>query len=160
MTYTTLDSGERQVYSSGMRRDTQDGKPRFDLLIPRGLPYERQLLTRLARLMERGAEKYGERNWESAYDQEALDRAHASALRHHMQWACGEMDEDHAAAIVFNVMQAEYLRWRVELEGIQQAVNRSKIVVEALGGECTYGADCKAHPGVNSLHDFDFLVRR
>jgi hypothetical protein len=32
MTYTTKDSGKREEYKSGMRRDTQEGKPRYDLI--------------------------------------------------------------------------------------------------------------------------------
>jgi hypothetical protein len=32
MTYITKDSGERQEYASGMRRDLQTGKTRYDLL--------------------------------------------------------------------------------------------------------------------------------
>ena len=32
--FETKDSGQRQEYKSGMKRDLQDGKPRFDLLTP------------------------------------------------------------------------------------------------------------------------------
>lgn len=112
--YVTLDSGRRDRYESGMVRDTQDGKPRFDLLLPLGVPYREQLLTRVAALMERGALKYGERNWESKFDEKALARAKSSALRHVVQWFTDEDDEDHAAAAVFNLMQVEYLKWRKE----------------------------------------------
>ena len=34
--FITKDSGARQEFESGMRRDLQDGKPRYDLLIPIG----------------------------------------------------------------------------------------------------------------------------
>jgi hypothetical protein len=109
MKYVTKDSGERQEYDSGMVRDTQEGKPDFSLLLT-DLPYEEQLLTRWAALMERGAAKYGRRNWQNADSQEELDRFIASAFRHFIQWASGETDEDHAAAVLFNINAAEYVK--------------------------------------------------
>lgn len=112
-TYPTKDSGERQEYDSGMVRDTQQGKPRFDLVIPEGVPYDAQMLTRWAALMARGAEKYGDRNWEKGRGTEELNRAKASAFRHFMQWFCDEADEDHAAGVFFNIQQVEILKWRM-----------------------------------------------
>lgn len=111
--YTTKDSGQREEYDSGMVRDTQEGKSRFDLVIPKGMPYDEQLLTRWANLMARGAEKYGDRNWEQGEGVAEMDRALASAFRHFMQWFTNETDEDHAAAILFNVQQVEYLKWKM-----------------------------------------------
>ncbi len=113
MTFETKDSGARQEYVSGMRRDVQSGKPRFDLLLTDGLPYEEQFLTRFASLLARGAEKYGERNWQLADSPEELKRFRGSALRHMMQWASGELDEDHAAAVAFNLMAYEYVKWKL-----------------------------------------------
>ncbi len=112
--FETKDSGERQEYLSGMRRDIQNGKPRFDLLLTDGLPYEEQFITRFAGLLERGARKYGERNWQLADSPDELSRFRASALRHMMQWATGERDEDHAAAVAFNLMAYEYVKWKLE----------------------------------------------
>lgn len=114
MTFETKDSGERVEYVSGMRRDIQDNKPRFDLLLVEGLPYSEQFLTRFAALLERGASKYGERNWQLANSREELSRFRASALRHMTQWACGERDEDHAVAVAFNLMAFEYVKWKLE----------------------------------------------
>ena len=111
--WVTKDSGEREEYVSGMRRDTQNGKPRFDLLLT-DMPYQDQFLTRLASLLDRGAAKYGERNWQLASSNEELARFKASALRHLMQWASGERDEDHAAAVAFNLMAYEYVQWKLE----------------------------------------------
>lgn len=112
-TFETKDSGERLEYASGMRRDVETGKPRFDLLMPHGVPYDAQMLTRWAALMGRGAEKYGERNWEKAAGQEELARFTSSALRHLQQWAAGETDEDHAAAVMFNLLAAETVTYRL-----------------------------------------------
>lgn len=113
MSFETKDSGERQDYVSGMQRDIQSGKPRFDLLLVDGLPYEEQFLTRFASLLARGADKYGERNWQLANSTEELDRFRASALRHMTQWATGERDEDHAVAVAFNLMAYEYVAWKL-----------------------------------------------
>lgn len=109
MEYETKDSGARVEYESGMRRDIQDNKPDFFLCLT-DLPYEQQLLTRWAALMERGASKYGRRNWQLASSEEELERFKSSAFRHFMQWMTGEDDEDHAAAVLFNINAAEYVK--------------------------------------------------
>lgn len=111
--YVTKDSGARVDYPSGMRRDVDTGKPRFDLMVPDGVPYEEQMLTRFAALLARGAEKYGASNWQLADSEEELRRFKSSAFRHFMQWLCGERDEDHAAAVMFNLMAAETLARRL-----------------------------------------------
>lgn len=110
--FETKDSGVRAEYDSGMVRDTDSGKGRFELLLPLGVPYEAQFLTRVAQLMARGAEKYDTRNWEKAAGDEELERFKSSAIRHLMQWAAGETDEDHAAAVVFNLLGYETTRWK------------------------------------------------
>lgn len=114
MGFTTKDSGVREEFASGMVRDTQEGKARFDLLLPKGIPYASQMLTRFAELMARGAGKYGDRNWEKARGQEELERYHSSALRHLQQWVAGETDEDHAAAVMFNVMAGETVKFKMQ----------------------------------------------
>ena len=111
--YTTKDSGKRQEYASGMRRDTQESKPGFSLLLTE-LPYDEQLLTRWAALMTRGADKYGRRNWQLANSEEELDRFKSSAFRHFVQWISGEDDEDHAAAVLFNINAAEYVKSKLQ----------------------------------------------
>jgi len=112
--YKTKDSGQREQYNSGMVRDTQQGKPGFHFLLT-DQPYEDQLLTRWAALMSRGAEKYGNRNWQKAESKEELERFKASAFRHFIQWFCGENDEDHAAAVLFNINAAEYVKHKREV---------------------------------------------
>ena len=107
--FVTLDSGERVDFPSGMRRDTDQGKPRYDL-IP--LP----MLTRLAELYARGAEKYGDSNWTLADSQAEVDRFRASANRHFEQWFQGDTDEDHASATVFNIFAAETIAAKLDAE--------------------------------------------
>jgi len=90
--FITKDSGKRVEFSTGARRDTQEDKARFDL-VPNGP------LTRLAQLYARGAVKYGDNNWQKGMP---ISRYYASMLRHAFQWAAGDTEEDHLAAVVFN----------------------------------------------------------
>jgi len=112
--FITKDSGKRQDYDSGMRRDLQEGKPRFDLMEAEDMPYEERLLTRWAKLMGRGADKYGERNWELSNSEEELKRFKSSLYRHTMQFLAGNTDEDHAAAIQFNLNAVITLQYRLK----------------------------------------------
>lgn len=114
MNYKTKDSGKRAKYNSGMVRDTNEDKARFDLIIPLDVPYEEQILTRFAKLMQRGSIKYNARNWEKASGQAELDRFKESAMRHMMQWFCGEIDEDHAVAVFFNIMAFEATLYKLK----------------------------------------------
>lgn len=92
--FETKDSGNRQDFSGGAVRDTQEGKPRYDLIPPGPLE-------RLAMLYSRGAEKYNEHNWTKGIP---VSRCIASLMRHVFQFVKGDTDEDHGAAILFNVM--------------------------------------------------------
>ncbi len=109
--FVTKDSGERQEFSTGMQRDTETDKPRYDLL-------DKELLKRWALLMGRGAKKYGEENWRKASTLEELKRFESSLLRHAFQLLEGDRTEDHAAAICFNVAGYEMVRSRVFLKEI------------------------------------------
>lgn len=106
-TLAIKDSGKRQQFASGMVRDVTDGKVDY------GLALDGPMFDRYARHLTEGAKKYAKRNWMLADDQEALDRFRESALRHFMQWYRGDVDEDHAAAVYFNVNGAEYVRERL-----------------------------------------------
>lgn len=108
MEYITKDSGKRQEYPSGMVRDTQEEKIRYDLIIPLGNKHS--MLKRWAELLTRGMKKYGYRNWEKANSEEELMRFKASAFRHFMQWFEGETDEDHGAAVFFNIQAHEHIK--------------------------------------------------
>jgi len=131
----TKDSGQRANYGNGGVRDTQEGKARIDLLLPETVPYDEQLLTRWAQLMARGAEKYTDRNWEQFSDRAALDRAKSSALRHMIQWASDETDEDHAAAVCFNLMAAEYIKGVLDgsWPALRRAVETETALYDLLG---------------------------
>jgi hypothetical protein len=105
--FVTKDSGERVNFPSGMRRDTDTGKPRYDLI-------PRFMLRRVAELYARGAVKYGDDNWQLANSETELTRFQASAFRHFIQWLDGERDEDHGAAVFFNIAAAEHVRAKLE----------------------------------------------
>lgn len=96
--FITKDSGRRQSFSTGMVRDTQSGKPRFDLIPIEGLH-------RLADLYSRGAEKYDEDNWKKG---QPYSRAYSSLFRHLIQWREGDRSEDHLAAVAWNAFTLMY----------------------------------------------------
>jgi len=91
--FVTKDSGARQAFATGSVRDLATGKGRFDL-IPTAP------LRRLAGLYERGAQKYGDRNWEKG---QPLMRYVDSAMRHLNCLVAGEPEEDHASAVAWNM---------------------------------------------------------
>jgi hypothetical protein len=64
--------------------------------------------------MARGAKKYGENNWKKAATDEELSRFRASAVRHIFQWLEGDVTEDHAAAVAFNLAGAEMVREKLK----------------------------------------------
>jgi len=88
------DSGQRQQFTTGAVRDTNDDKPRPELISPIAL-------RRLASWLGDGAKKYDDRNWEKGIP---LSRTLASLLRHLQAWQLGETEEDHLAAVFCNAM--------------------------------------------------------
>ena len=110
--FTLKDSGQRKQFSTGMQRDTDDNKPRYDLV------YDGPILERYARQLTLGAKKYDERNWMKASTKEELERFRSSAARHFAQWMRGDCDEDHAAAVVFNINGALYVEDKLRKEGL------------------------------------------
>lgn len=100
-----LDSGARQEFDTGSRRDTRDGKGRFDLLPP-------YAIFRLARHYENGSTKYGDRNWEKG---QPLGRYLDSAMRHLFKFLAGFRDEDHIAACAWNCLAIIETQKRIEL---------------------------------------------
>ena len=119
-TFITKDSGNHMSFSTGMKRDISEDKPRFDLLIPNWIPFEEQFLTRFANHMARGAKKYSERNREVAETQEELNRFKESFMRHAMQWFCGDRSEDHCCAAAFNLMGAEMVLYKLKQKSDEQ----------------------------------------
>lgn len=95
MTESVLpDSGSRTVYPTGAQRDNGEGKGMPELISPFAI-------LRLGKHMELGAAKYSARNWEKGMP---LGRYIGAILRHTMQILIGDKLEDHAAAVMFNIM--------------------------------------------------------
>lgn len=105
--FTVKDSGQRLVFESGMQRDVTDDKIDYSLAL------DGPMFNRLAIHLTKGAKKYAKRNWMKASGQEELDRFKESALRHFLQWLREDIDEDHAAAVMFNINGAEFVKERL-----------------------------------------------
>lgn len=88
------DSGERQDFSTGSVRDTDEGKGQPSRL-------STLFLRRLAIHTQNGLKKYGDRNWEKG---QPLSRYIDSMMRHLWKIQEGNTDEDHVAALGWNVM--------------------------------------------------------
>ena len=101
--FVVKDSGERQHFDGGMQRDVNTDKTLWHLVL------DGPLVRRLAEHLTKGARKYTARNWMKAAGQEEYDRFRESAFRHFIQWWQGDTDEDHFAAVVFNMNGAEYV---------------------------------------------------
>lgn len=150
--YTTKDSGERQQFASGMKRDVTEGKIAYHLI--RSGPMYR----RWAELMTRGAVKYNEDNWMKADSEEELERFKVSATRHFEQWFDGDDDEDHAAAVIFNMNGYEYV---LDVLAVQEKVEeypKPERVHWTAGPKCTACGLVAAYHGdfmFCSGHDYD-----
>jgi hypothetical protein len=88
------DSGKRETFDTGAKRDIQENKGRYDLL-------PMHALFRLSRIFEEGAKKYDEDNWRKGIP---LRRYANSALRHLCRHIQGARDEDHAVQAAWNIM--------------------------------------------------------
>ncbi len=90
------DSGKREQFQTGAKRDTGEGKGRYDLLPP-------WALHALALHFERGARKYDARNWEKGIP---VRRFLESAMRHINDLWMGDGGEDHLSAAAWNLLCA------------------------------------------------------
>ncbi len=89
-----VDSGlGRAEFETGAVRDVQENKGRFDLMAT-------EPLFRLAKHYENGARKYYDRNWEKGIP---LSRYIDSAFRHLVKVMEQWDDEDHEAAVIWNM---------------------------------------------------------
>lgn len=129
--YTVKDSGSQAEYEDGMRRDTTEGKPRFDLIWPEDVPYDEQLLTRVAMQYYRGGLKYGDRNWEKSSTEKSLAHHVSALLRHTFKFIAGVEDgEDHAAAIVWNVNAVLVTRRNIKKVKVREVGDRAQAIRE------------------------------
>ncbi len=101
------DSGKRQEFAGGMVRDVTEGKIDYSLV------FDGPMFERWAAHLTEGAKKYQARNWLLACDVETRERFRSSAVRHFVQWLRGDDDEDHAAAVFFNLNGHAYVADRL-----------------------------------------------
>jgi len=99
------DSGTREEFATGSKRDSRKGKGRYDLISPFGLK-------RLAIHYENGADKYGSHNWTKG---QPICRYLDSALRHGFCYLSGMRDEDHLAAMAWNAFAAIHTEECIQL---------------------------------------------
>lgn len=102
------DSGIHREFQSGMKRDANPGSTQYALV------FDGPLLERLAVHLTKGAAKYEPRNWMLANSREEMERFRTSAANHFVKWMRGERDEDHMAAVIFNLNGYEYVKERLE----------------------------------------------
>jgi hypothetical protein len=102
--FEVKDGGDRITFISGMQREPATDKVLFDLV------FSGPMLERWAIHLTKGAAKYAPDNWMKANSHEELLRFRQSAARHFVQWMRGDTDEDHAAAVFFNLNGAEYVK--------------------------------------------------
>ena len=81
-------------FSTGGTRSDSTGKGRYDLMPPKAL-------RRVAIVYEKGGLVRGDRNWEKGMPR---TRLFDSALRHTYQALDGQVDEDHLAHAVWNLL--------------------------------------------------------
>ncbi len=107
--FTVKDSGKREEFNSGMVRDTAEDKIDYTLAL------DGPMFERYAVHLTKGAKKYSKRNWMKAQGQAEFDRATESLARHFIQYMRGDTDEDHAAAVIFNINLREYVKGKLLL---------------------------------------------
>lgn len=109
-TLTSLvDSGAREVRPNGFMREPDTDRVDLSYLFTvEGLDLvPRELIARIARHYHEGGRKYSPNNWKKGTDEASLKRNKRSLTRHIFQWFRGEQDEDHLAAIVWNLITWE-----------------------------------------------------
>lgn len=109
--YETKTTAEKLVEGT-MVRSPDTGKTDYALV------YRGPMLRRWAELLSRGAVVYGADNWleglreaDPAIRTRIKRRYKKSASRHFWQWMMGMRDEDHAAAVYFNLNGYEAMLW-------------------------------------------------
>lgn len=125
MSHDLKDKGDRFSYSTGMVREPNIGRGRYDLISP-------IMLKRLAILYEKGAIKYtkkdedgniivnGERNWEKGG---RLSRFLNSAIRHTQQYLEGYRDEDHIIQAIWNLTSVVHILEMIDRGVLPEELN-------------------------------------
>jgi hypothetical protein len=99
---------DQKVHPSGAVRSSTEGKIDYSHL------FDGPMADRYAKHMTEAAKTKGKKNWMKAHTEEDLERFIDGALRHMRQWYRGDTDEDHAAAIIFNIIGAEHVKEQLD----------------------------------------------
>lgn len=97
-------------------REPKDNKIRYDLI-----PLDQ--VERLAIHYTKWAVAHWDRNWEGG-NQAYADKCKESAWRHFMARQRGEVDEDHAMALVWNIFAYEHLTKKNFDKDVERLFNR------------------------------------
>lgn len=117
MSFEIKDSGERKVFASGMLKDAAGGnKTDYTTII------EGPMFDRWAEHLTKAKLKYpdsslGVSNWTLATGPEEMLEARKAAFRHFRKWLKGDQDEDHAAAIMFQLNLYEFVKEKLDKKG-------------------------------------------
>lgn len=134
--FEVKDSGQRTIFESGMKRDTDEGKINYALVA------DGPMLHRWAVHLTKGAQKYEKRNWMKANGEAELERAKESAFRHFIEWFLDEpTGEDKAAGVFFNINQVEYIKEKLRNGTQRNGSNPGSIRTEGCG-LCRVGEHC------------------
>jgi hypothetical protein len=103
---TIKDSGQRITFASGSMRDPSTGKIKWSRITfgPMMRRWAQHLTTAEAKYPDVAP---GVPNFMLIETPEELARYKESAFRHFVSWCYGETDEDHAAAVFFNINGVE-----------------------------------------------------
>jgi hypothetical protein len=138
-----LDSGTRREFETGAVRDMSEGKGRFDIL-----PYYG--IEAVARLMEQGAKKYGERNcFKGIPNHSFLD----SGMRHASKFLRGMADEPHLVMAAWNLLMAVDQQERVKRGLLPPELDDCGVTVDV---EC---GDLIDAPGPHFIETDNMLAR-
>ena len=107
MSYDIKNSGNNIIHESGMSREDKSDKIDYTLCY---LP----LLDRWASWMTKGGKIHGKENWMKANSPEEEREAITSLWRHFRAFIDDKQDEDHAAAMFFNICLIEHIRSKHE----------------------------------------------
>ena len=139
------DSGKRQEFETGAKRDIQEGKGRYDLLPGYAM---RQVagsafhnlsayaVQRLAKHYENGAVKYGDDNYLRGIP---LRRYLDSAIRHMFKVVDGQLDEDHQAASAWNMLGYIETKHRIDIGILPKTLNNMPPAAEEKRNGCNSG---------------------
>jgi hypothetical protein len=115
--FETLDSGTRAEYDSGMVRDTEEGKERFDLLLPLDTPYEAQLVVRAKDIALAEIEPIDAKSDLNA----VLGDLSAKVDEHMTRWLLEDHSKDYAALAFAEITWIVDVIWSAQNGSLDQA---------------------------------------